>query len=95
MQHSELPSLKELKIIIDVLPWTKAEQQLFHALPLCKACETLESIDIFSYPPGQEEIHDKPLTAVRQFLCFLKLRTLRLSLAAHSASRARGPTLPM
>ncbi|OJA14270.1 hypothetical protein AZE42_12004 [Rhizopogon vesiculosus] len=33
MQHSEFPSLKEFKMMVDELPCTEAEQ-LFHALSL-------------------------------------------------------------
>ncbi|KAG1795216.1 hypothetical protein EV424DRAFT_1448443 [Suillus variegatus] len=62
---------------VRVLPWAEAEQ-LFHALSLCKASQTLEHINISSRNGTREHTSDS-LTAVRQFLCFKELRTLRLS----------------
>ncbi|KAG1842707.1 hypothetical protein C8R48DRAFT_785981, partial [Suillus tomentosus] len=62
---------------VRILPWAEAEQ-LFHALSLCKASKTLEHINISSRNGTQEHTSDS-LTAVRQFLCFKELRTLRLS----------------
>jgi len=54
-------------------------KQLFRALLLCKACDVLERIDICTVNPDGEGLSDEPLRAVRQFLCFPKLRALRLS----------------
>lgn len=62
---------------VRVLPWAEAEQ-LFHALSLCNASQTLEHINISSRN-GTQEHTSNSLTAVRQFLCFEELRTLRLS----------------
>ncbi|OJA10547.1 hypothetical protein AZE42_12868 [Rhizopogon vesiculosus] len=55
MQHSEFPSLKEFKMMVDELPCTEAEK-LFHALSLCKACKTLQRIEILSYDEGGEDL---------------------------------------
>ncbi|OAX36711.1 hypothetical protein K503DRAFT_801820 [Rhizopogon vinicolor AM-OR11-026] len=51
-------------------------EQLCRALSQCKACQTLENIDIAS-SLGQDS--SGSLTAIRQFLCFTQLRSLRLS----------------
>jgi hypothetical protein len=77
LQQSEFPSLKEFKIYVDVLPWTETEG-LFRALSRSTACETLEHIDILSYNPTNERLNN-PLKTIRHFLCFTKLRTMRLS----------------
>ncbi|KAG2082842.1 uncharacterized protein F5147DRAFT_783158 [Suillus discolor] len=77
IQHSKFPSLKEFEMHVRVLPWAEAEQ-LFRALSLCKASQTLESIKISSRNRTQEHTSDS-LTAVKQFLCFKELRTLGLS----------------
>ncbi|KAG1810470.1 uncharacterized protein HD556DRAFT_55854 [Suillus plorans] len=77
IQHSKFPSLKEFEMHVCVLHWAQAEQ-LFHALSLCKASQTLERINISSRKQTQEHTSDS-LTAVRQFLCFKELRTLGLS----------------
>ncbi|KAG2082843.1 uncharacterized protein F5147DRAFT_208103 [Suillus discolor] len=77
IQRSKFPSLKEFEMHVRVLPWAEAEQ-LFRALSLCKASQTLESIKISSRNRTQEHTSDS-LTAVRQFLCFKELRTLGLS----------------
>ncbi|KAG2052525.1 hypothetical protein BDR06DRAFT_1009386 [Suillus hirtellus] len=77
IQHFKFPSLKEFEMHVRVLPCAEAEQ-LFHALSLCKASQTLEHINISSNNQTQEHTSDS-LTAVRQFLCFKELRTLRLS----------------
>ncbi|OJA16389.1 hypothetical protein AZE42_12035 [Rhizopogon vesiculosus] len=79
MQHSEFPSLKVFKMTVDELPCTEAEQ-LFHALSLCNACETLEHIEISSYNQGNDELSNMPFTAVWHFLCFPQLRALQLSI---------------
>ncbi|KAG1813457.1 hypothetical protein EV424DRAFT_1557555 [Suillus variegatus] len=76
MQHSKFPSLKEFEMHVRVLHWAEAEQ-LVHALSLCKASQTLESIKISSRKQTQEHTSDS-LTAVKQFLCFKELRTLGL-----------------
>ncbi|KAG2125452.1 hypothetical protein DEU56DRAFT_825168 [Suillus clintonianus] len=77
MQHFEFPSLKEFEMHVRVLPWAEAEQ-LCRALSQCKANQTLEHICISSRDRIPQHSGD-PLTAVRQFLCFTQLRTLRLS----------------
>ncbi|OJA18884.1 hypothetical protein AZE42_06286 [Rhizopogon vesiculosus] len=73
MEHSRFPSLKQFKIYVTILPWADA-MRLFRALSLCKACDTLENIQIDSC---SEDLSPKPLTVVRQFLCFRQLLTLR------------------
>jgi hypothetical protein len=78
LQHSEFPSLKMFKMDVAVLPFEKA-QELFRALTLCKACETLEGLEIYSHSPDYEELSDMPLTSIRQFLCFSRLRILGLN----------------
>ncbi|OAX33951.1 hypothetical protein K503DRAFT_859487 [Rhizopogon vinicolor AM-OR11-026] len=75
MQHSEFPSLKEFQMYANVLPWAKAEQ-LCHALSLCKACDTLERIEIFSC---NSDHSPEPLTVVKRFLCFRQLQVLSLT----------------
>ncbi|KAG1869363.1 hypothetical protein DFJ58DRAFT_765584 [Suillus subalutaceus] len=75
IQHFKFPSLKEFEMHIRVLLWAEAEQ-LFRALSQCKASQTLEHINISSHDRIQEHTSDS-LTAVRQFLCFRQLRTLR------------------
>lgn len=77
MQHFEFPSLKEFEMHVRVLGWEGAEQ-LFRALSQCKASQTLEHINISSRDRIQEHSSD-PLTAIRQFVCFKQLRTLKLS----------------
>jgi len=77
IRHSELPSLKEFNLYVDILCWTEAEE-LFCALSQCKACETLEHIDILSYNPANERT-DNRFSAIRHFICFMQLRTMRLS----------------
>lgn len=77
IHHFEFPSLKEFEMYARVLPWAEAEQ-LFRALSRCKASQTLEHINISSGNGTQEHSGDS-LTAVRQFLCFKQLRTLRIS----------------
>ncbi|OJA20163.1 hypothetical protein AZE42_10980, partial [Rhizopogon vesiculosus] len=79
MQHSEFPSLKEFQIYVGVFPWAEAEE-LCRALSLCKACD-LESIEISTYgPTAQEQFSEQYSTAIKNFLRFPQLRTLRLSL---------------
>ncbi|OAX33949.1 hypothetical protein K503DRAFT_748044 [Rhizopogon vinicolor AM-OR11-026] len=79
MQHSEFPSLKEFRIYVYVFPWVEAEQ-LCRALSLCKACN-LERIEISTYcPADQERFSEQYSTAIKTFLPFPQLRTLRLSL---------------
>jgi hypothetical protein len=75
IQHFNFPSLKEFEMHVHVLHSAEAEQ-LFRALSQCKATQTLEHIDISSLTKVQG--HNDPLTAVRQFICFKQLRTLRL-----------------
>ncbi|KAG2029867.1 hypothetical protein BDR03DRAFT_261822 [Suillus americanus] len=77
IQHFKFPSLKEFEMHVRVLHWAEAEQ-LFRALSQCNASQTLEHIDISSLNRIQEHSSDS-LTAVRQFLCFKQLQTLRLS----------------
>ncbi|KAG1777993.1 hypothetical protein EV702DRAFT_1099266, partial [Suillus placidus] len=77
IQHFEFPSLKEFEMQVHVLPSAEAEQ-LFRALSQCKASQTLEHINISSRDRIQEPSGDS-LMAVRHFLCFKQLRTLRLS----------------
>ncbi|KAG1760982.1 hypothetical protein EDD22DRAFT_45623 [Suillus occidentalis] len=81
IHHFKFPSLKEFEMYARVLPWAEAEQ-LFRALSRCKASQTLEHINISSGSRIQGHSGDS-LTAVRQFLCFKQLRTLRIS-AHHS-----------
>jgi hypothetical protein len=76
IQHFEFPSLKEFEMYARVLPWAEAEK-LFRALSRCKASQILEYINISSGNGTQEHSGDS-LTAVKQFLCFKQLRTLRL-----------------
>ncbi|KAG1733792.1 hypothetical protein EDB19DRAFT_2026649 [Suillus lakei] len=77
LQLFEFPSLKEFEMHVRVLPWAEAEQ-LFRALSRCKASQTLEHVNISSRN-RIPEYSGESLTAVRQFLCFAQLRTLRLS----------------
>ncbi|KAG2137851.1 uncharacterized protein EDB93DRAFT_752308 [Suillus bovinus] len=77
VQHFKFPSLKEFEMHVRVLPWAEAEQ-FFCALSQCKASQTLEHINISSRNRIQDHTSDSS-TAVRQFLCFKQLRTLRLS----------------
>ncbi|KAG0696277.1 hypothetical protein DFH29DRAFT_1082984 [Suillus ampliporus] len=80
MQHSEFPSLKEFTMrIYHGLPYAEAEQ-LFHALSQCKASQTLECINIASYPPQNQEPSGNSSTVITQFLCFTQLRSLILRL---------------
>jgi hypothetical protein len=76
IQHFKFPSLKEFEMHVNVLHWAEAEQ-LFRALSQCKASQTLEHIIISSSDGAQGHSSD-PSAAVRQFLCFKQLRTLRL-----------------
>jgi hypothetical protein len=78
MERSEFPSLRQFKMHVGELSCAKTEQ-LFRALSLCKACGTLENIDISSNYRVDEEEEEKPLTVLRQCLSFSQLRTLRLS----------------
>jgi len=81
MQHSEFPSLKEFSLYFGDLPWAGAEQ-LFRALSQCKASQTLERIDMVlcdqEAKDDEDTIEERSLTAVKQFLCFTHLQTLRL-----------------
>lgn len=76
IQHS-FPSLKRFKMNVDLLPWAEAEQ-LFRALAQCNACDTIEDINITSKFESSSDPCE-PLTVVRQFLCFPRLRKLELS----------------
>jgi hypothetical protein len=76
IQHS-FPSLKRFKMNVDLLPWAEADQ-LFHALTQCNACDTIEDINITSEFESSSDPCE-PLTVVRQFLCFPRLRKLELS----------------
>ncbi|KAG1890688.1 uncharacterized protein F5891DRAFT_106696 [Suillus fuscotomentosus] len=78
MQHSQFPSLKEFEFEANRLSSEEAEQ-LFHALSHCKACRTLEEITICSLErkfAGSQ--YDESLTPIPHFLCFTRLRTLKL-----------------
>ncbi|KAG1725943.1 hypothetical protein EDB19DRAFT_252495 [Suillus lakei] len=77
IQHSQFPSLKEFKISVGVLSSAEAEQ-LFCALSNCKACQTLEKINIISSARGPQDPPDNSLTVIPHFLCFTQLRTLQL-----------------
>jgi hypothetical protein len=74
MQHSEFPSLKRFKMCASILSSAEA-RRLCQALSQCKACQTLEHIDIAS-PLGDS---GNSLTAIQLFLGFIQLRTLKLS----------------
>ncbi|KAG2115583.1 hypothetical protein BD769DRAFT_1487663 [Suillus cothurnatus] len=76
IQHFNFPSLKEFEMHVHVLHSAEAEQ-LFRALSQCKASQTLEHI-IISSSDGVQGHSSDPSAAVRQFLCFKQLRTLRL-----------------
>lgn len=77
LQHFEFPSLNEFEMHVRFLPCAEAEL-LFRALSLCKASKTLQHITISSRNRVEEQ-SSISLTAVRQFLCFEQLRTLKLS----------------
>ncbi|KAG1749500.1 hypothetical protein EDB19DRAFT_1904624 [Suillus lakei] len=76
MQYSQFPSLKEFEINLDVMSAAEATQ-LFRALSHCKACQTLESINIFSY--SSRESPGGSLMAIPHLLCFTQLRNLQLN----------------
>ncbi|KAG2063670.1 hypothetical protein BDR04DRAFT_1111261 [Suillus decipiens] len=77
IQHFEFPSLNEFEMHVRVLSLVEAEL-LFRALSLCKASKTLQHINISSRNRALEQLSNS-LTAVRQFLCFEQLRTLKIS----------------
>ncbi|KAG1865283.1 hypothetical protein F4604DRAFT_1905189 [Suillus subluteus] len=78
MQHSQFPSLTELKIETDLLSSEEAEQ-FFRALSNCKACQTLQQLEITIISFGPRSGHQGgPLTAIPHLLCFTQLRILRL-----------------
>jgi hypothetical protein len=80
MQHSEFPSLKQFTLHTILLHWEKAED-LFHALSQCKACQTLERVDILSWNAKvAQDLSYNSSTVIRQFLCFSQLRFLQLCL---------------
>lgn len=78
MQHSQFPSLTKLKIETDLLSSEEAER-FFSALSNCKACQTLQQLEItiISFGPrsGQQA---GPFAAIPHLLCFTQLRSLRL-----------------
>jgi hypothetical protein len=79
VQHSEFPSLKAFVMHVDALPRQEAER-LFHALSQCKACQTLEVIEVSSREAFKLRSPSDHFPATRQLLCFRQLRTLHLSL---------------
>ncbi|OJA19760.1 hypothetical protein AZE42_06781 [Rhizopogon vesiculosus] len=78
MQRSEFPSLNSFCMIVDILLWEEVEQ-LFRALSRCKACQTLEEIEITCRVPAAAASRSLTVLAVRQLSCFTQLRKLRLS----------------
>lgn len=78
MQHSQFPSLTELKIETDLLSLEETEQ-FFYALSNCKACRTLQHLEITIISFGPRSGHQAgSLTAIPHLFCFTQLRTLRL-----------------
>lgn len=82
MQHSQFPSLVELKMETDLMSLAEAEG-LFCALsPLShsKACQTLQQfeITITSFGPRFEYHQGSSFTAIPHLFCFTQLQTLRL-----------------
>lgn len=77
IQHSELPSLRDFVIHVQVLPWPEAEQ-LCCALSQCKADQKLEHINIICNGELDEEPSSSSMTVITQFFCFTQLRTLQL-----------------
>jgi hypothetical protein len=82
IQHS-FPSLKRFEMNVDLLPWAEADQ-LFHALTQCNACDTIEDINISSEFESSDPC--EPLTVVRQFLCFPRLRKLELFISPYTST---------
>ncbi|KAG1729791.1 hypothetical protein EDB19DRAFT_1742445 [Suillus lakei] len=78
MQHSQFPSLTELKIETDLLSLEEAEQ-FFRALSHCGACQTLQQLEIaiVSFGPRFDP-QGSFLIAIPHLLCFTQLQTLRL-----------------
>ncbi|OAX35171.1 hypothetical protein K503DRAFT_868444 [Rhizopogon vinicolor AM-OR11-026] len=83
IRHSEFPSLKKFRVMVDVLPCLEAEQ-LVHALTQCNACDTLEYVSVEGFDSvakrGLNKRSDKPSAVIKPLLCFPQLRTLDLSL---------------
>ncbi|OJA10926.1 hypothetical protein AZE42_03059 [Rhizopogon vesiculosus] len=81
IRHSEFPSLKKFKVVVDVLPCLEAEQ-LVRVLTQCNACDTLEYVSVNSFDSvakwGLNKHSDKPSAVIKPLLCFLQLRTLDL-----------------
>lgn len=75
LQHSQFPSLTELKIETDLLSSEEAER-LFCALSNCKACQTLQQLEITVISGSRHQ--GSSLTAIPHILCFAQLQTLRL-----------------
>lgn len=75
MQYSEFPSLKKIGLNFNLLPLADAER-LFHVLSQCKACQTLEHVNIQGFGPGDLN-SDSSWTEITQFRC-PQLRTLML-----------------
>lgn len=76
MQHSDFPSLKQFKMRVDTLSWAEAEQ-VVRVLSQCKACQTLEQIEMHGYASDvQDPRRSYDLT---HFCCFTQLRILRLA----------------
>jgi hypothetical protein len=80
LQRSGFPSLKVFVMNVSALPWADAEQ-LFQSLSQCKACQTLEVIEVISQDASNfREDPPDPLMATGQLLCFTQLRTLHIFL---------------
>ncbi|KAG1813829.1 uncharacterized protein BJ212DRAFT_376433 [Suillus subaureus] len=77
IQHSEFPSLKEFELVASILPGEEL-LPLLQALSQCKACHTLEKIDISDDDPKAEEPTDNSFAVTRVLLCFTQLRALSL-----------------
>jgi hypothetical protein len=78
MQHSQFHSLTELKIETDLVSSEEAEQ-FFRALSDCKACQTLQQLEITIVSFGARSGNQGGfLTVIPHLLCFTQLQTLRL-----------------
>jgi hypothetical protein len=78
IQHSEFPSLKKFQSLVGIFPWRQVEQFL-RALSRCKACDTLERLEVTIYDT-ELEVSDNPLPVIGHLLCFTQLRSLRLDI---------------
>lgn len=77
MQHSQFPSLKDFRLSVTGMHSEEAEQ-LFSVLTHLKACQTLETLTIFSY----HDDLDIFVEAIPHLLCFKQLRFLHLNFFA-------------